>query len=304
LYILMVKIKIKQVDAFTTTPHSGNPAGVVDGKDLTEQQMQAIARELNLSETAFVLPPTKPDADVRLRWFSPTTEVPLCGHATVATFHSLAEEGKLDMTTQGKYYFKVDTASGILPVEVTKNGSVNSVMFGLKVSTLERVTHYKIDLVRVLNIPFGDFESQIAMVRTDYLYVPLKRLHTLFSLKPDFLTMAKFLQTRKLRGMCLFTTETIDRESVVHSRFFAPNIGINEDPVTGSAHGPLAVFLYELGILDIKNGRCIFQGEQGDAIGRRGRVSVELCVDDGKPVSVKIGGNAVTVLEGEMVLRE
>ncbi|MBI1804413.1 MAG: PhzF family phenazine biosynthesis protein [Ignavibacteria bacterium] len=301
----MMKVRIKQVDAFTTTPHAGNPAGVVnDGKNLTEQQMQSIAREMNLSETAFVLPASKPDADLRIRWFTPTMEVPICGHATIASFHSLAEDGKLGMAKQGKYRFRLETASGILPVEVTKEDGLISVMLGLKITPTERVTHYKIDLVRVLNISLSEFESRIPIVRGDYLYVPVKRLHTLFTMKPNFLTMSNFLSGRKLRGMCIFTTETVDRGSVVHSRFFAPNIGINEDPVTGSAHGPLAVHLFESGILDIQNGRCIFQGEQGDAIGRRGRVTVELNVEDNKPTSVKIGGNAVTVLEGEMLVHE
>ncbi len=299
----MMRVKIKQVDSFTITPHTGNPAGVVtDAKSLTDPQMQSIAREMNLSETAFVLPASKSDADFRIRWFTPTMEVPLCGHATIASLHSLAEDGKFGMTKRGKYQFRLETASGILPVEVTKDDTLVSVMLGLKITPTERVMHYKIDLVRVLNISLSEFESRIPIIRSDYLYVPVKRLHTLFTMKPNFLTMSNFLTGRKLRGMCVFTTETVDRGSVVHSRFFAPNVGINEDPVTGSAHGPLAVHLFESGILDIQNGRCIFQGEQGDAIGRRGRVTVELDVENNKATSVKIGGNAITVLEGEMLV--
>jgi len=301
----MIRVKIKQIDAFTTTPHTGNPAGVVsDGKHLTDHQMQSIAREMNLSETAFILPASKQNADLRIRWFSPTMEVPLCGHATIASFHSLAEDGKHGMANRGRYQFRLETASGILPVDVTKTDDLISVMLGLKITPTERVMHYKIDLVRVLNISLSEFESRIPIIRSDYLYVPVKRLHTLFTMKPNLLNMSNFLDGRKLRGMCIFTTETVDRASVVHSRFFAPNIGINEDPVTGSAHGPLAVHLFESGILDVQDGRCIFQGEQGDAIGRRGRVTVELQVEDNKATSVKIGGNAVTVLEGEMLVRE
>jgi PhzF family phenazine biosynthesis protein len=116
--------------------------------------------------------------------------------------------------------------------------------------------------------------------------------------------MAQFLEMKHLRGMSLFTTETIDRESIVHSRFFAPHLGINEDPVTATAQAHLSVCLFEFGILDLRDGRCVYQGEQGDAMGRRGRVSIELNVDDQKPVSVKVGGNAVTILEGEMLIQE
>ncbi len=300
-----MKIRIKHVDAFTTVPHTGNPAGVVvEGRGLSERQMQSIAREMNLSETAFLLPPTKPDADLRIRWFSPQTEVPLCGHATIATFYALAEGDMMGMEKDGMYTFRLETASGILPVEVCRDGSTISVMFGLKLSPFERVMHYKIDLVRVLNISLGEFDNRLPIIRCDYLLVPVKRLHTLFTMKPNFNTMTAFMNSRKLQGVCVFTTETVDRASSVHSRFFAPNIGINEDPVTGSAHGPLAIHLFMNGLLEQKNGLCVFQGEQGDAIGRRGRVRVELQVENDHPQSVRIGGTAVTVLEGDMLVQD
>lgn len=293
------------VDAFTTTPHTGNPAGVVlDAKHLNEQQMQSIAREMNLSETAFILSPTKPDADLKIRWFTPTTEVPLCGHATIASFHALAEKGKMGMSKNGNYNFRLETASGILPVEVTKEDHHTSIMFGLKIPSFERVLHYKIDVVRVIDLQLSDIDNRFVFLRTDYLFIAVKRLHTLFTMKPDFLGLAHFLAVRKLRGVCVFTLETVDRDSKVHSRFFAPNCGINEDPVTGSAHGPLAVNLFQMGFLEMRDGQCTFQGEQGDAIGRRGRVRVELLVDENKPTSVRIGGNAVVVLEGELLLRD
>lgn len=301
----MARIKIRQVDSFTSVPYTGNPAGVVlEGKELTERQMQSIAREMNISETAFLLPPSRPGPDVRIRWFTPTMEVQMCGHATVAAFHSLAEEERMGITNQGKYDFQVETLSGILPVDVVKEDGRISIMMGLKLHPLEKATHLKVDLVRLLNISPAEFENRISITKCDYLMVPIKRLHTLFTLKPNLLNMASFLSSRNLGGMCIFTTETIDRESVVHSRFFAPHHGINEDPVTGSSHGPLAVCLYENGLLDVKDGRRVFQGEQGDAIGRRGRVTVELNVDDNKPVSVRIGGSAVTVMEGEMVVHD
>lgn len=301
----MTKIRIKHIDAFTAKPHTGNPAGVVlDGKGLSDQQMQTIAREMNLSETAFVLPPTRSDADVRLRWFTPTTEVPLCGHATVASFYSLAEEGRMGMTHDGTFKFQTETASGVLPVIVTKGTGAISVMLGMRMPHFESANHLKIELVRVLNVALREFDNELSLLRDQSLFVPMRRLHTLFTMKPNFLLMANFLESRKLDGMCVYTSETIERESVVHSRFFAPNCGINEDPVTGSTHGPLAVLLFQSGMLDPREGVCRFQCEQGDAMGRRGRVSVELVVDGKTPVAVKIGGRAVTVLEGDMVLEE
>jgi PhzF family phenazine biosynthesis protein len=299
----MKKIRIKQVDAFTTQPHTGNPAGVVvDADSLSEAHMQSIAREMSLSETAFVLSSGKPGADLRLRWFTPMNEVPLCGHATVAAFHVLAEEGKFGMTREGRYTFQLETASGVLPVTVEKEKAGTTVRLGMKIAAFEKAAHLKIDLLRVLNITMTEFETELPLARHDYLYVPVKRLHTLFTMKPNFLAISNFLSTRNLQGMCVFTLETIERESSVHSRFFAPHQGINEDPVTGSAHGPLAVLLHENGALRADGDRIEFQGEQGDAMGRRGRVAVELLMEDGKPASVTVGGGAVTVLDGEMLL--
>lgn len=301
----MKKIRIKQVDAFTLEPHTGNPAGVVmDGDVLSEAHMQRVAREMSVSETAFVLSSSKPGADLKIRWFTPTNEVPLCGHATVASFHALAEEGRFGMKADGTFSFHVETASGILPVTVEKAKQSTTVMFGMKIPVFEKASHLKIDLLRVLNITMTEFETEVPVLRHDYLYVPVKRLHTLFTMKPNFLAIANFLSTRTLQGMCVFTLETIERESAVHSRFFAPHQGINEDPVTGSAHGPLAVLLYEAGVVRGDGERCVLQGEQGDAMGRRGRVAVELFLKDEKPASVMVGGGAVTVLEGEMLLHD
>jgi PhzF family phenazine biosynthesis protein len=228
----------------------------------------------------------------------------LCGHATIAAFHVLAEERKLGMTANKVYEFRLETAAGILPVTVANQKNGITVMLGLKISQAEKASHLKVDLVRVLNIPASEFESRIAISRSDYLSVPVRRLHTLFTMRPNLMGMAHFLATRNLAGMSVFTTETIDRESKVHSRFFAPHQGIFEDPVTGSAHGQLAVSLFEHGLLDVKEGKSVFYGEQGDAIGRKGRVMVELEVDGNKPASVRIGGTAVTVMEGEMIIQD
>jgi PhzF family phenazine biosynthesis protein len=140
------------------------------------------------------------------------------------------------------------------------------------------------------------------IVVTNYLYVPIRRLHTIFSMKPNFFAMSQFLTNRNLSGLCVFTTETVDKGSHVHSRFFAPTVGINEDPVTGSANGPLGVYLFERGEVEASGGVVSIVGEQGDVIGRKGRVAIRLLVQGTAVTSVSIGGRAVTVLEGEMLI--
>src|SRR2546422_3912824 len=120
-------LRIKHINAFTRNPFLGNPAAVVTKADgLTEKQMQLIAREMNLSETAFVLRPTRTGADLRLRWFTPTVEVSFCGHATVASFHALVEEGRFGTGRPGQYSFQLETRSGILPVSVQKRSATKA----------------------------------------------------------------------------------------------------------------------------------------------------------------------------------
>lgn len=298
-----MKIKIKQVDAFTDTPLTGNSAGVVTRADaLTPEQMQLIAREVAQSETAFIMPPSVPTADLRIRWFTPTIEVPLCGHATIASFHALAEDGMNGMANVGTYTFRLETRSGILPVTVEKGREAITAYFGLPLPEFVRAGQYKLDIMRILNISLEEFENRMPMVMEQYLYVPIRRLHTLFAMKPNFFAMSQFLTNRKLLGVCVFTTETVERTSAVHSRFFAPPVGINEDPVTGSANGPLGVYLFERGEVQPAGETVTIVGEQGDAIGRKGRVLIQMKVQGDRVLSVQIGGRAVTVLEGEMLI--
>jgi trans-2,3-dihydro-3-hydroxyanthranilate isomerase len=297
------KISIRQVDAFTEIPMTGNPAGVVsDASGLSDRQMQTIAREMFVSETAFILPATSPEADLMIRWFTPTAEVPLCGHATIASFHVLAEEGLHGMDTCGTYIFKLETKSGILPVRVEKSSEGINVFLGLRLPDFVRGGQYKLDIMRILNISLDEFENRLPIVIAKYIYVPVRRLHTIFGMKPNFFAMSQFLMNRNLTGMCVFTTETVDRNSAVHSRFFAPSLGINEDPVTGSAQGPIGVYLVEHGMVKLNGDPTTLIAEQGDVINRKGRVIIQLEGHGKKVQSVTIGGRAVTIIEGEMAV--
>jgi trans-2,3-dihydro-3-hydroxyanthranilate isomerase len=200
-------IRIKQVDAFSDIPLTGNPAGVVpDAGGLVEDEMLLVAREMSLPETAFILPSSDTNADLRIRWFTPQMEVPLCGHATIASFHALAEDGAHGMGGPGIFHFRLETNSGILPVTVQKTANDVEVFFGLPVPSFTRAAQYKLDLMRILNINFDDFETRLPIMTANYLYVPLRRLHTLFSLRPNYFSMNQFLANRNLIGLCVFST--------------------------------------------------------------------------------------------------
>lgn len=301
----MKPVRVKHINAFTSEPFCGNPAGVVlDGRDLADSRMQAIAREMNLSETAFVLPPTVRKADLQLRWFTPSVEVPLCGHATIAAFHALAEEKMMGMRQPGKYTFRLQTKSGLLNVVVDKQYSGSVIEFQLPVPEFRVKRSISAALLKALGLRKHDLESNLPTASHSYLYVPVKRFSKLKILRPDFEKLKRLCTSSGYLGVCVFSLDTIEKSSAVHSRFFAPAAGINEDPVTGSANGPLGAYLYKFLLSKdylipwflLADGRMEFIGEQGDPIGRKGRVKIRIRGEGDSIQHVSIAGEAVTIL--------
>ncbi|HTP12258.1 MAG TPA: PhzF family phenazine biosynthesis protein [Bacteroidota bacterium] len=301
----MKTYRVKHVDAFTVHPFSGNPAGVVlDAKGLSDVEMQLLAREKNLPETAFVLPSTSKDADLQIRWFTPAAEVPLCGHATIAGFHALAEEGLEGMSTQGQHYFKLQTKSGILSIRVEKNFQGTTIEFELPLPAFRVRKTGMGELLKPLGLKQSDLDARFPVVSESYLYIPVRKLKRLLDLAPDFAGLKTVCQKAKLIGVCVFSLETVEKSSAIHSRFFAPAVGINEDPVTGSANGPLGVYLSQFVLpqgvkvvsRELADGRIEFVGEQGFALNRPGHVKIRVGGVAGRPKSVSIAGEAVTIM--------
>jgi len=299
-----MNISIKHVDAFTDTPLQGNPAAVVlHAEGLTDAMMQGIAQEMALSETAYLLPPTATGADLRLRWFTPSNEVPLCGHATIATFHAVAEERLHGTGEQVRRMFRVETRSGILPIAVQQETTGATVHFGLPVSHFQQGHHHRDAILSMLSLHGHELDPVLPILVDKYLYVPVVDRRVLFGVHPDYSAVDAFQRRHQIGGICVFTTDTVDRESAVHSRFFCPADGINEDPVTGSANGPLGVYLFEQALVKTHGESVSIIGEQGDAIGRRGRVKITLDIAGGNVSKVEISGRAVTVFTTEMRVR-
>ena len=300
----MKTFRIKTIDAFTKKQFQGNPAGVVlEAAGLTDMQMQYIAREINHPETAFILPATTKDANLRIRWFSPAKEVPLCGHATIASFHALAEEGLEGMTTNGQHYFRLETKSGILAVRVEKNFYDTTVELELPLPKFKIKKKLPASTLHALGILTKNINNDLPVVADLYLYIPVKSLATVENINPDFPELANELKKMKLNGVCIFSLETKEKDSAVHSRFFAPNYGINEDPVTGSANGPLGCYLqkyvlpagYPVVCRELSNGRLEFIGEQGDEMQRTGRVKIRVFVRQDDIENISVAGEAVTI---------
>lgn len=284
------KFEIFQIDAFTNSPFKGNPAGVTFGDGLSAVEKQLIAREMNLSETAFIS--KSKIADYKLQWYTPTSEVKICGHATIATLHFLNEKKLLREGQQIKF----ETLSGVLncykaekyyfmqiPIPKSsiykKSQDVLLNVLGLKKNQLNK------------NLPF-------LIMNQDTCYVNVKSLEDLKNLQPDYNELLKLgKQKKEFRIVVVFTLETFDRNTNAHSRCFVPYYGINEDPVTGSTNGPLLLVLKKLGIIKPGEENIQVTFEQGDIIGRNGRVGVRF-----NPVKneLYISGNAVTILKANL----
>ena len=258
---------IYQVDAFTPRPFAGNPAAVcVLPEPREEEWMRDVAREMNLSETAFLVP--RADG-YNLRWFTPAVEVELCGHATLASAHILWEAGFLQPDQQARFH----TLSGLLTAE--RAGDWIELDFPAKPDKPASPTD---ELTRGLGVA----PEYVGKSHFDYI-VEVDSEQTLRNLKPDF----TLLMQAQARGI-IVTSHSASHEYDFVSRFFAPAVGVNEDPVTGSAHCVLGPFWSK------RLGKEELVAYQASA--RGGVVKVRLAGP-----RVKLGGQAVTVLRGELL---
>ena len=282
------------VDAFATEPLSGNAAGVVpDAEGLTDEAMGAIARELGASETAFLL--ESDDADRRIRYFTPTREVDLCGHATIASHAFLAEDGVIDAGT-----YTLETNVGVLDVEVDPSGIV---WMTQDVATVERVDLDYRDVADALGADVAtltdigdDLPLATASTGLGFLVVPVNFLESLSSMEPMFDAIEKLTDDLGVTGVYAFTFDALDADSTLHGRMFAPGAGVPEDPVTGTASGAVGAYLREFDAFEGElPAEMVF--EQGHFLDRPGTVSVRARSDP-----VEVGGRAVTALDGRLVV--
>ncbi|WP_331619558.1 PhzF family isomerase [Vallitalea guaymasensis] len=300
----MKKYRLYQIDSFTKDKFTGNPAGVITNADgLTENDMQKIARELNNSETAFVFSSDTADYNVYIRYFTPTKEVPICGHATIAAHYALAVENNLDTTR-----IKQKSGAGILPVDIIKkNDDYKIVMtqgkieFGMYIEDENKKT-----LLSALGINENDLleNCPIQIVSTGHskVMIGIKSNTILNQLKPNYNALSQLSEIIECNGYYVFTQDSKDENILVEGRMFAPAIGINEDPVTGNANGPLGAYLVHHKLVKYNKSLFGFSAKQGEAISRMGIIEVEVSIEDEEPIEIKISGEAVTVFQSELVI--
>jgi trans-2,3-dihydro-3-hydroxyanthranilate isomerase len=300
----MKKLRVYHIDAFTQNPFEGNPAGVVpDASHLTVTQMQKIANELNLPESAFLQPSTNPLADYRVRYFTPQEEINFCGHATVGSAWLLATEyGWAEKANRIVF----ETNVGLIPVEWEKSENKLNMVTMTQISP--KVEEFEFDrseiahLVGISPDQLDDrFPIKLAHTGNWHLIVPVKSHQAIDSATPQWDQLAMLNKKHSISTTHLFTFDAKPGFNL-YTRDFAPAIGIQEDPVTGAANGALAGYLVLEGILSKEETHQIKIG-QGDAIHRPGTLYVTIQPSE-SDVIIKVGGSAHVTIEGLLRLTE
>ena len=293
-----------QIDSFAKEIFSGNPAGVITNADgLTEIEMQKIAREMNNSETAFIFQSDNPEYDVHIRFFTPTSEVPICGHATIAAHYARAVEKGLDSV---RVIHK--TGAGILPVDIiNEDGDYKIIMTQGRIEFGPVITKTPFnEILTALNINKDDLlvNCPIQIVSTGHskVMIGIKDRGILNQLNPNMDMLKNISKIINCNGFYVFTMDSPDSDVLIHGRMFAPAIGINEDPVTGNANGPLGAYLVHHKLVRHNNSLFSFKAKQGEAIKRAGIIYVDVKIHNQEPIQVKIAGNAKIVFKSKLFL--
>jgi PhzF family phenazine biosynthesis protein len=303
----MHSIDIFQVNSFTQKAFAGNPAGVVrNARGLTDEMMQLIAREMNLSETAFVFPSGDCDGDVTVRFFTPSTEVPICGHATIAAHFVLARTGK------GPGVCTQHTGAGPLKVETAEKDGACQIWMHQKTAEFSPAFDTVISerIVAALGIESSEllegYPLQIVSTGHSKVVIPVRDRASIVRMQPDNKELIEISKAIGCNGFYPWTFDSPDAGCLTHGRMFAPAIGIAEDPVTGNASGCLGAYLIRHGLLPVdSDGLASFYAGQGHELNRPGRVLVGGRLSHrNDSISIKIAGEAVIVIEGQLVLPE
>jgi len=306
-----------QLDVFTDRAFCGNPLAVfMNAEGIPDDQMGKIAREMNLSETVFVLKPNGGDDRVlrRLRIFTPAREIPFAGHPVVGTWNALAREGVVPLPNEGSGLQRIyhEVGVGVLPVDIEfKDGQpVQVVMTQGEFKILDEIddSQEQAEVARALGLAREDLDEslpiQVITTGLSCLAVPVRSLADLRDCRINSTLLGEIYTRHGGMGCHAFTRETLEvGASRAHARFFAPADNIAEDPATGSACGALGAYLvYHGGLtLEPEDGRYKFVIEQGDFIHRPSRINLDVKGEKGRVEEVKVGGPSVLVARGEVV---
>jgi PhzF family phenazine biosynthesis protein len=297
-------MRIFQVDAFTRTRFSGNPATVIlDADGQSDAAMAAIAREFAHAETAFVSAATAPDHDVRVRFFNARKEAHFVGHATLAAHMVMLALGRRELgeTRQA-------SGTGILPVRAQQDADGVRIEFRQTPAELDSPLPFKTTLrvAEALRLPATSLHevmpARIARKGSSRLLVPVGDTRALDAISPNFETLTALGKELETEGFFPFAVNRRagTEELTTESRMFCPALGIAEDPASGNAHAMLAAYLFEL--RQFGKASTGFLGVQGRQMGRPSEIHVRLEVERGALAAAHVGGHAVIVSQGTLAV--
>jgi PhzF family phenazine biosynthesis protein len=286
--------RFMQLDVFADRAMLGNPlAVVIDAEGIDSTTMQAFARWTNLSETTFLLPPTTPQADYRVRIFTPRQELPFAGHPSVGSAYAAIEAGLVDA---GKRALVQECAAGLLPVQVEGDGAARVIHVQAppaRITTLDAALRH--GLAAALPAPLDEAGTALVDNGPHWLVCDLHSAAVVRALVPDLAAIATLCEHNATVGVSVFGTET-DGTAAMAVRAFCPADGIPEDPVTGSANAAIMAFLAARG--DTRYGSR-YRASQGREVGRDGLVDVARNASTG---AITIGGACTLTVRGELAI--
>lgn len=303
-----MKLNYSLIDVFTTKHFGGNQLAVfTDEHELPTEFMQKIARELNLSETVFVLPGKKPNSK-KLRIFTPGTELPMAGHPTIGTAFILAKEG-LIKTDNGITTFIFEENVGEIEVSIFKdNGEITKTEM-VQPLPIFKNTFTDRDLVaELLSLNIDDLDAdkpiQTVTAGIPFLYVPVKSLKAMNNIQFRLdVWNQSFAPHEDRKHIFVFSNEVVHDKSTVHSRMFAPAMGIPEDPATGSASGPLGAYLVKYHMVKPNDKQEYhIRSEQGIEMNRPSFIDIKVASENKSFQKVSIGGPSIKVGKGLLEL--
>ncbi|MBI4400921.1 MAG: PhzF family phenazine biosynthesis protein [Nitrospirae bacterium] len=301
-------LKFYQADVFTDVPFGGNPVAVVpDAVELSDLELQQIAREMNLSETVFILPPMDPAAAVKVRIFTPTQEIPFAGHPVLGAFFVLGKLGRLTLIEPVTRVLH-ECNIGVFPVELhVRQGEIDRVVMSQPLpqflGPVEPVEDL-FEIAKALGLSKGlitgtKFPVEVVSTGLPVMIVPVRTLTAVRSIVPDVTAIKNLCERYGVNGIMVFTTVTVEEFSTVHTRMFAPAVGVVEDPATGSASGALGAYLVQNGVVEVGPTTEIV-AEQGYELDRPSRILIQVESDDDAIQAVKVGGQVVMMMEGAL----
>ena len=305
----MKEHRFVQVDVFTDRPFGGNPLAVFpEAEGLSGEEMQRLAREMNLSETTFVLPPQAPGADFKVRIFTPARELPFAGHPVVGTHWVLAHLDRVALQ-EPVTTVRFELGVGVLPADLhVAGGRVERVVMTQDrpafLSTLDAALLAELAEGLGLSpeaIAGTGLPVQIVSTGVPQMMVPVRSLAEVQALDAGQLNVAALGRACRAVGtecVMVFTFETERPESTVHVRMFAPLLGVPEDPATGSANGALGAYLVHHRAVPVAEPTTFLISEQGVEIGRPSTLYVEVDRFGEEITAVRVGGQVVPVAEG------